>query len=127
MTGDLALGQYAQYLATIDAVDHRYSPRLQGISVDVSSYPSDDPTVEPTESFGFSFPGRLLAFAETISTNPNAEVEYQISGDAGPSPRWFFWDPTGAGAWVDEAAAGGFGYPLNTSFLRSDSGKGRQL
>ncbi|OVE74450.1 hypothetical protein BVX94_00230, partial [bacterium B17] len=79
--GDVPLARYMEYKAYIQTHDHKLMPKLQGVSVDVSSYNSENPDVQPIDSETRYFPGRLLSFDDiNIAGNPTAEVQYQVSG-----------------------------------------------
>ncbi|MFC1463161.1 LamG-like jellyroll fold domain-containing protein, partial [Verrucomicrobiota bacterium] len=102
------IGRYFQYKAYLESEDHRVTPVLCGVAVVESSYPTNSPAVEPVTSQGFIFPGRLSGFSDTVNAGgPGTIVEYQVTGDSGGSPTWYYWN----GSW---AVAGG-GYPMYTS------------
>ncbi len=119
MFGHVPLGRYFQFRGYLATEDHRLAATLLGIRVDVSSYPSENPTVEPVEAHGRPFPGRLRGFNHTVWTDPGdvggtARVEYQISGDAGATPKWYYWDTFSVPHQWREAPSG-TPYPLYTS------------
>jgi hypothetical protein len=105
LIGSLGLGQYFQYRAYLATEDFRITPRLAGTRVFVASYPSSNPTVEPTAAAGAGFFGRLLSFSHLRTTNPNTGVKYQVSGDAGPSPNWYYWNGTN---WIKDTVHAGY-------------------
>ncbi|MDI6774538.1 MAG: LamG domain-containing protein [Verrucomicrobiota bacterium] len=119
LIGNVPLGQHFQYKAYLATEDHRIPPTLLGVSVDVSSYPSDNPTAEPVEAQARLFPGRLRGFNHALWTAPDdiggtARVEYQITGDTGAGPNWYYWDTFGTpNQW--RVAPPGAQYPFYTS------------
>ncbi|MEI6808143.1 MAG: LamG-like jellyroll fold domain-containing protein [bacterium] len=95
-------GQYFQYRAYLSTENHRFTPRLQGVRVDASSYSTNNPAVENANSV--LFPGKLTMFSHVMATNNDTTVRYQISGDNGTT--WYFW-PSFTNKWVNEALYGG--------------------
>lgn len=96
------MGQFFQYKAYLSTENHRFTPRLQGVRVDASSYSTNNPAVENANSV--LFPGKLTMFSHIMATNNDATVRYQISGDNGMT--WYFW-PSFTNNWVNEALYGG--------------------
>ncbi|MFZ2403784.1 MAG: LamG domain-containing protein, partial [Methylobacter sp.] len=104
LTNSMDLGRYFQYKAYFATEDARYSPRLSGVRVYVANYPTGNPTVEPDSLRAIYFPGRLRSFSDiTIPGGAGANVRYQISGDSGATPSWYWWN--GAGQWTNDAPA----------------------
>jgi hypothetical protein len=92
LVGSIDLGRYFQYKGFLTTDNGHYTPRFQGMRVDVSGYPSDHPSVEPATGYGFLFLGKLISFAEMLTTNTAGNVTYQISGDNGTN--WYYWSGT---------------------------------
>ncbi|NQT92286.1 MAG: hypothetical protein HQ559_05965, partial [Lentisphaerae bacterium] len=103
------LGQFFQFRVVFETEDFLLVPWLNGVRIYQSRYPQSGPTVWPVDLAGFPFLGRLLGFSHDRSFEPSTFIEYQISGDAGISPRWFYWD---GGQWAEGT---GFPYGLRTS------------
>jgi len=109
MLGDVPLARYFQFRVEFGTEDSRLTPKLSGVKVFVSSYPDNNPYVEPVAGMAAPFLGYLLGFDHARTFNPNTDVQYQISADGGANPRWFYWDGY---QWTQET---GLGYGLNTS------------
>jgi hypothetical protein len=94
MMSAVPLGQYFQFRATLAGQDGLLAPVLQGVSIKQSAYPADKPWVMPGAGKGLTFLGNMLGFGQTMATNDDDRVRYQISGDDGAN--WYHWS---AGAW----------------------------
>lgn len=92
LLGIIQAERYFQYKAYLGTENYRFTPRLRGVRVDVSSYPTDGPYVYPADGFGIGFLGDLRDYADTLATNNYGSVVYQISGDNGTN--WYYWDST---------------------------------
>jgi hypothetical protein len=89
--------QYFQYQATLATEDPALTPLLQGVEVEMSSYPTNKPWVTPADGYGSAFLGNLVSFMHVLGTNNNdTEVNYQISGNNGTN--WYAWV---SGVWQD--------------------------
>jgi len=64
-----------------------------------SSYPTDEPTIEPNSSFSPSSVDTWTSFAETATKN-GGEIYYQLSDDDGST--WQYWNGSG---WASAGAA----------------------
>lgn len=105
MMNSLPLGQYFQFRAYLSAEDGLRAPRLQGMTVNQSRYPTEHPWVAPADGQGASFVGRLLSFSHYLATNVESAVRYQLSGDNGTN--WYYWNNT---QWTNDDA--GIGWNL---------------
>jgi len=104
--------QYFQYRAYLSTENHRFTPRLQGVRVDASSYSTNSPNVDV--AVGVYFPGKLTMFSHTLSNCVDASIRYQVSGDNGAT--WYFW-PSFTNIWLNaEPYGGGYDYanPVST-------------
>ena len=100
MTGVIPLNQYFQYQAVLATEDAALTPMLQGIQVDASFYPSDNPWVAPANGYGSSFYGNLLGYMHILgASNNDTQVRYQISGNNGSN--WYAWVGS---QWTDVSA-----------------------
>ncbi|MDA0991392.1 MAG: LamG domain-containing protein, partial [Verrucomicrobia bacterium] len=99
--GDITPGFYFQYRVLLETTDHRYAPDLNSIIVFASGYPLSNPTIEPTEAYGYPFPGHLIAYSHLRAANPGTDVKYQISGDSGVSPTWYYYN-TSSSTWTPD-------------------------
>ena len=104
LIGVVPLGQYFQYRAEFETEDHRWTPRLHGVRVDVSGYPTDNPWVAPSLGKGHVFLGRLTQFFEKMGAGNQGTTRYFISGNNGTN--WYYWDGY---RWSD---AGVFGWDV---------------
>ncbi|MEI6969955.1 MAG: LamG-like jellyroll fold domain-containing protein [bacterium] len=95
-------GQCFQYKAYLGTENHRFTPRLHGVTVESSGYSTENPAVETAS--GVFFPGKITTFVHTMATNNDASVRYQISGDNGAT--WYYW-PLFTNAWVNADLYGG--------------------
>ncbi|MCE9613184.1 MAG: hypothetical protein K8T26_02855 [Lentisphaerae bacterium] len=111
---DLDQGLYFQFRARFESEDYRYSPAVRGLAVYVAGYPADNPTIYPIASDAYVFPGHLLSFSDVRILNPETDVRYQLSGDAGLDPRWFYFD-TSSKRWTQEDVGGLDVYKFQTS------------
>ena len=105
LAGVIPINQQFQCSAVMATEDARYSPVLDGIRVDASAYPVDNPWVTPADGYGSPFFGNLTSFADVLVTSNSAAVQYQISGNNGSN--WYAWVN---GAWFDVT-----GYANSTS------------
>ena len=85
----IGLNQYFQYRAYLSSENAMWTPRLFGIKVDASAYPTDNPWIIPADGFGVTFPGNLTSYSHVMFTNTDASVQYQISGNNGTN--WYTW------------------------------------
>ncbi|MBT7065136.1 MAG: hypothetical protein HN919_02450 [Verrucomicrobia bacterium] len=106
----LPIRQYFKARAALSSTHDRYPAILRGMRVDVTSYSTADPWVQPTDGYGYSFVGRLVSFEHTLGlAGPGTAIRYQLSGDDGVT--WYYWNDT-ALAWD---VPSGVGYPFDMS------------
>ncbi len=115
MIGSVPLGRYFQYQAFLGAQNGLLAPRLQGVHIMQSHYPSDNPWVSPAVGAGASFLGRILSFSHVLSANTDVSVRYQITGD---STNWFWWNSAG-GFW-ENVTGQGFGFASSVSDISAN-------
>lgn len=112
LTNIINLGQYFQYKAYLATEDYKLTPKLSGVRVYVANYPTGNPTVEPDSTHAIYFPGRLRRFTDTVvAGGAGANVRYQISGDSGATPSWYYWTGT---QWTNDG-------PANYNFASTQS------
>ena len=93
LRGAVSFGRYMQYKMILSTEDGRYAPDLYGISAKFSAYPLSGPPVAPVADAAFDFVGNLVALRDdTTLEGSGSEVHYQVSGDSGDNPRWFYFD-----------------------------------
>ena len=114
LVGHIPPGRFFQYKAYLGTIDYSEPPVLRGMRINVLSYPTLNPTVEPVQSQSFPFPGRLLQYNEARTAYTNTDVKYQITGDSGITNRWFYWDAT-AGHWLPVDPSGPDVYTFQTN------------
>lgn len=97
--GVIGLNRNFQYQAILTTADYRWTPRLNGVWVDVTGYSVEHPWVIPADGFGFPFPGRLTGFAEMLGPQNQGSMKYFISGNDGTN--WYYWNSTWQNAGID--------------------------
>ena len=103
LQGIVPLAQYLQFRAEMLTEDFRFSPDLHGVRVAAAAYPQSAPTVNPVGAQGLPFVGKLLTFNHDRTYNTNTDVRYQLSGDAGLTNRWYYWNSL-SNAWSQSIA-----------------------
>ena len=124
LQADIEIGQYLQYRAVLATEDHRHPPVVQGVHVDYSSYPMDNPTVYPVDSRAFPFLGKVVSFNHSRTMEAGTEIKYQLSGGIGGTNQWYFWDTyVTPSRWTNVTAYGG-GYPAASTLAQVNNNIG---
>lgn len=130
LRGAVVFGKYMQYRIELSTEDGRYPPDLYGISGKFSAYPLSGPPVAPLEFAGADFVGNLVALRDdTTLPGPRSEVHYQVSGDTGADPRWFYYDIADSNNthWAEVDSLGLPQYRFQSSLRSTVSSKLREL
>ncbi len=115
--GVSGLHRYFQYRAVFATEDSLMSPALHGVYVSASRYPDSKPWVAVNNAAGANFVGNLMGFNHERTQNTGTDVRYQITGDAGATNRWFYWNMLN-NSWSESIASNTVNMYLEASDLQ---------
>lgn len=116
MLGGIPLGRYFQYRLEMATENGQLDPVFYGATISRASYATINPWVAVRPAAGSAFVGELLAYSHVMQTNTSSTVRYQITGDSGAVPRWFYWDQAGK-AWTEATSSGGDEFAFQASLV----------
>ena len=93
--------RFFQWKATFETRDARCAAAVKGLRMNIQTYATFNPTIEPAFGYGFGIPNKLLSFNDlrTFDSNNFTQVKYQLTASTNSPGTWYYWD-TVQGRWT---------------------------